>query len=204
MSNLRNFIASTNNKKKLFLYAIASLLLLTAIVSIVAGVSTARNNNHLQELPHHAILKSSCSATLYPELCFSAVSDFPDAATKIKSTRDVIHLTLNTTITSVQHHYFRIKRIRGSRRVFTKRQITAFRDCVQMIDETLYELHKTLEGVKDYPSLKKTIREHADELKTFLSGAMTNQQSCLDGFSHNKAEKLVGFLFYYFFILLLL
>ena len=72
------------------------------------------------------------------------------------------------------------------------REKTAFHDCLEMVDETLYELHKTLEGIKDYPSLKKSTAEHADEVKTLISGAMTNQESCLDGFSHDKTDKKVA------------
>ncbi|CAK9144684.1 unnamed protein product [Ilex paraguariensis] len=38
---------------------------------------------------------------------------------------------------------------------------------------------------------KKSLTQHADDLKTLLSAAMTNQETCLDGFSHDKADKKV-------------
>ncbi|KAI5556528.1 hypothetical protein POPTR_018G051400v4 [Populus trichocarpa] len=185
------------NKKRLFLSLFSSILLVTAIVSIVAGVTSSKNstesNNDHQVA--HTILKSSCSSTLYPHLCFSALSAVPDATSKIKSKKDVIDLSLNRTMSATRHSYFKIQKLTSTRRSFTERENTALHDCLVMLNETLDQLSKAYQELQDYPSLKKSLSVHADDLKILLSAAMTNQETCLDGFSHDKADKKVRELF---------
>ncbi|KAF2304235.1 hypothetical protein GH714_028777 [Hevea brasiliensis] len=196
LSNSSNGITSSRNKTKtrLFLGLFASILLVTAIISIIAGVASTRKssanaiNDHVQQAAH-AILKSSCSASLFPELCFSAISTLPDASSKIKSTKDVIHLSLNVSKTSVEQTYLKIEKITFARSLFTKRETTALSDCLEMLNETLNEIKKAVQDLRSYPSLKKSIAEHADDLKILVSAAMTHQETCLDGFSHGKADE---------------
>lgn len=71
------------NKKKLFLALFASILLVTAIVSITVSVSRNKssNDNSNNINAAHSIIKVSCSSTLYPELCRSTLLAAPDAET---------------------------------------------------------------------------------------------------------------------------
>ncbi|XP_011012638.1 PREDICTED: pectinesterase-like [Populus euphratica] len=185
------------NKKRVFLSLFSSILLVAAIVSIVAGVTSSKNstesNNDHQVA--YTILKSSCSSTLYPHLCFSSISAVPDATSKIKSKKDVIDLSLNRTMSATRHSYFKIQKLTFTRRSFTERENTALHDCLVMLNETLDQLSKAYQELQDYPSLKKSLSVHADDLKILLSATMTNQETCLDGFSHEKADKKVRELF---------
>lgn len=160
-----------------------SLLLLT-VTAIVATTT-----HHLP--PHSNLIGSSCNATLYPHLCFSTLLS-ASPSNPINTPKDVIDLALNLTITSVQHNFFAVKKLLFIHSpTLTDREITALHDCLEMVDETLYELHKSQQDLHDYLTIKKSISEHADDLKTLLSAAMTNQQTCLDGFSHDRADKKV-------------
>ncbi|KAJ9168117.1 hypothetical protein P3X46_019679 [Hevea brasiliensis] len=202
LSNSSNGITSSKNKnkKRLFLGLFASVLLVTAVISIIAGVASRRKSsaNAIIEHDHqaaHAILKSSCSATLYPDLCFSAISTLPDASSKIKNTKDVIDLSLNLSKTSVERTYLKIKKLTFRQSNFTKREKTALSDCLEMLNETLDEIKKALQDLRSYPSLKKSLAEHADDLKILLSAAMTNQETCVEGFYYEKADEKVRKLF---------
>ncbi|KAF2300891.1 hypothetical protein GH714_018053 [Hevea brasiliensis] len=181
--------SSSKKRKKLFLALFGSLLLVAAIIAIVTGINSHKNDDNKETSPSHAVLKSSCSSTRYPDLCFSAVASVPGATSNLASQKDVIEVSLNITIAAVEHNYFTVKKL-IARRKLTKREKTALHDCLETIDETLDELHKALEDLKEYPS-KKSLSQHADDLKTLMSAAMTNQETCLDGFSHEKADKKV-------------
>lgn len=144
----------------------------------------------------HAIIKSSCSSTLYPELCVSAISAGGGGlAAKIKNPRDVIEASLNLTVTAVQHNYFTIRKlIAVGNKTLTKHELTGLRDCLELVDETLDELFKAEEDVRgsnNNSSSSKSISQHADHLKILLSGAMTNQKTCLDEFSPDTGERKV-------------
>lgn len=193
-SNISTF--TTKHKKPLFI--ILSSLLLVAVVAAAVATTVARRNGEEKEggnvasfTASHAVLRSSCSSTLYPELCFSTIAANPSLAAGISTQKDVIEAALNLTTLAVEHAYFNIKRIEKKRKGLTAREKVALHDCLENIDETLDELRTSYDDLKAYPSSKKNISEQADDLKTLLSATITNQESCLDGFSHDKADKKV-------------
>ncbi|PON63107.1 Pectin lyase fold/virulence factor [Parasponia andersonii] len=191
----REFLAGmseTNKRKKLYQALFATLLLVAAVIGIVAGVNSrkAPSNDVVLDPTTHAILKSSCSITRFPELCYSTVASNAGAAKRVRSPRDVIETSLNITITAVEHNYFAIKRLAETRKGLTKREKTALHDCLETIDETLDDLREAQDDLHVYPN-KKSLSQHADDLKTLLSAAITNQETCLDGFSHDKADEKV-------------
>lgn len=185
MSRIKEFLAGKSfsgektTRKKLFLALFTSILLVAAIIGVVAGVKSRKeNSDHSSSIkisPAHAIAKSSCSNTLYPELCYSSIADSLNGNKKLKSTKDVIVLSLNVTITAEQSNYNAIKNLLAAGKSnLTEREKTALQDCLETIDETLDELHTAVKDLEEYP-LKKSIQLHADDLKTLLSSAITNQ-----------------------------
>lgn len=190
-SDSTKHISVSRRNKKLFLALFATLLLVAAVIGIVAGVNSRKNSDDDENSSQsHGILKASCSSTNYPDLCFSAVAAAPGASKKVTSQKDVIEISLNLTTTAVEHNYFTVKKLIASRKNLTKREKTALHDCLETIDETLDELHKAVEDLQEYPN-KKSLTQHADDLKTLMSAAMTNQETCLDGFAHEESDKHV-------------
>lgn len=194
--------SSTPNKNKMrklvfFFFFPFFLVHLASFPLVAAAVERGSANDVLVDhAAAHAIIKSSCSSTLYPELCVSAISAGGGRlAAKIKSPRDVIEASLNLTVTAVQHNYFTIKKlIAVGKKTLTKHELTGLHDCLELVDETLDELFKAEEDVRgsnSNSSSSKSISQHADHLKILLSGAMTNQKTCLDEFSPDTDERKV-------------
>ncbi|GMN36750.1 hypothetical protein TIFTF001_006269 [Ficus carica] len=196
VSNSGGITALSRKQKKLFVALFATLVVVAAVIGIAAGVSSRQQKSVSAaniDASTHAVLKSACSITRYPELCYSAVAA-SSAATggsskKVRSQKDVIELSVNLTITAVQENYVSIKKL-TKRKGLTKREKTALKDCLETIDETLDELHEVQDDLDHYPN-KKSLKQHADDLLTLLSSAITNQETCLDGFSHDKADEHV-------------
>ncbi|CAH9090541.1 unnamed protein product [Cuscuta epithymum] len=185
-----------NRKRKIFFAIFSVILFAGAIIGIVTEVNSRKTKSAADIRPltaaAHAIVKTSCDATLYPELCYSAVSSFSGASDRLKSPKDVIEISLNVTTRATKHNYFLVKNILNTRKGLTVCEKTALHDCLELIDETLDQIRETEKDLKDYPS-KKTLREQADNLKSLLSAAITNQETCLDGFSHEAAAKRLRF-----------
>ncbi|WCJ39297.1 Plant invertase/pectin methylesterase inhibitor superfamily [Euphorbia peplus] len=173
--------------KKIFLSIFASLLLVSAVVAIVSVAKSNKNNN---DNDSHAILKTACSTTRYPEYCVSALTSVPGATANLASQKDVIVASLKLTTKAVEKNYFVVKKLLSKTKNLTKREKCALHDCLETIDETLDELHEARDELNEYP-LKKSLIQHADDLKTLMSSAITNQETCLDGFSHDDADKKV-------------
>ena len=202
MTHLKEFLATkfesttkhisiSKKKKKLFLALFATLLVVAAVIGIVAGVTKSHNNSSHNEISAaaHAILKSSCSSTLYPDLCYSAIATVPGATAQLASNKDVIEKSLNLTTKAVQQNFKVINKLTKTKHL-TKREKVALHDCLETIDETLDELHDAVIDLHLYPT-KKSLSQHADDLKTLISSAITNQETCLDGFSHDGGNKRI-------------
>ncbi|KAI9119903.1 hypothetical protein K1719_009292 [Acacia pycnantha] len=166
MSKLRQVFAgisdpSNNKRSKKLFLALFSTLLLLAVVVGIVAGVNSRQNPP------------------------------PGFTEKISSHRDVIELSLNITIRAVEHNLFNIEELNDKRKgSLTEREKTALHDCLETIDETLDELHTAYQDLKIYPN-KKTLYQHADDLKTLISAAITNQVTCLDGFFYDGADKKV-------------
>ncbi|KAF8032628.1 hypothetical protein BT93_D1524 [Corymbia citriodora subsp. variegata] len=186
-----------NKKRKLFFALFASFFLLALALTAVCRLASRAPPRSSAVDDHHrdarSLIKSSCSSTLYPDLCLSQLTSSPSSTSDaVKTPKDVIALALNLTIAYVQHNYFAIKKVGAARRGLTVRERTALHDCLEMVDETLDEVRKTLAELLAYPSGgNKSVSELAEDMKTLLSAAMTNQDTCLDGFSHESADKKV-------------
>nr|GEX03748.1 pectinesterase-like [Tanacetum cinerariifolium] len=94
---------SNNNRKKLILGALATVLLISAFIGIVVGVKSRNSGSHnsnvqsITDSEAHEIVKSSCSATFYPELCYSTIASHPEVSTKVKTQKDAIELAVSMT-----------------------------------------------------------------------------------------------------------
>ncbi|KAI3786235.1 hypothetical protein L1987_45370 [Smallanthus sonchifolius] len=168
-----------NKRSKLFL--ISALVSILLLIGIVVGVKSRHSSSTA-----HTLVKSSCSSTSYPELCYSTIISHPQLTTKVKTQKDVIELAVDITQTAVQKNYFQIKKL-TTRKGLTPREIAALHDCLQMVSETLEELREVTKGLEEYQT-KKSL---ANDLKTLMSSAITDQETCLDGFSHDAADKKV-------------
>ncbi|XP_073152630.1 pectinesterase-like [Henckelia pumila] len=64
--------------------------------------------------------------------------------------------------------------------------LRALDDCLELFSLTISQLRKVLADLSTSNSSAATT--YYDDLLTLLSGAMTNQATCLDGFSHSKND----------------
>ncbi|KAL9661010.1 hypothetical protein QQ045_025829 [Rhodiola kirilowii] len=169
--------------KTIILSILATTILLAAVFGIVLNLY-AKVSPHEAASHTFTIIRSACSSTRFPDLCFDAVKEV-----NVTSQKEVIEASLNITIDTVRRNYFTIRKLTTLTNL-TPRGKTALHDCLETIDSTLDELHEAYADLELYPT-KKSISKHAEDLKTLLSAAMTNQDTCLDGFSHDGADKKV-------------
>lgn len=174
--------------KKILLVLFCSVLLLAVVITITTtSAASRRKSKSFLTVASHAVVKQSCSSTLYPDLCFETLTSASTLLHSKSSQKDVILSSVNLTRTAVEHQYFKFSKIYGhNTSKLTEREKCAVHDCLEMIDETLYELRKVEDDLNVYPGGGVSLARQADNLETLLSATMTNQESCLDGFAHNS------------------
>ncbi|XP_076883983.1 pectinesterase-like [Bidens hawaiensis] len=173
INNLLTGMLDSGKRKIIFLTILSSVLFISA-------QSTSNTKAH-------NIVKSSCSVTLHPDLCYSTISEIPYMTNKVKSHKDVIELSVNKTKEIIERNYFTIKKLMVKTDL-TKREKIALHDCLEMVAETLEEIKEIISYLETYPT-KKGIRRHVDDVITLMSTTLTNQETCIDGFSHNKHDR---------------
>ncbi|GKD28917.1 pectinesterase inhibitor domain containing protein, partial [Tanacetum coccineum] len=130
-----------------------------------------------------SLIKSSCTTTLYPDICYSTLSTVTE---KLLTEKDVIELTITKTKETIRDNLHTINNLIAIPNLSTRAKL-GLNDCLQMVDGTLQQLDIVIQELKAYPN-KKSIRHHANDLKTLMSTTITNKESCLDSLSHKDAS----------------
>ncbi|KAK4780707.1 hypothetical protein SAY87_016813 [Trapa incisa] len=184
--NRRNLLLFSS----LFLPTLAIFLLLSSTFDLLAGplhyTAQPRAGDfhvHRRQQLQEETARSHCEGTLYPELCVSTVSVFPDLA--LKSLPQIIAATIKLTSKDVVVAAAKCSGIKQSwlRRLGPLEQ-HALDDCRELFQHTVDEFRIALPDLNGTSSASK----HIDDLQTLLSGAMTNQFTCLDGFAYSNSS----------------
>lgn len=165
LHNSSHFRAMENTKLSLPLFA--ALLLTNAIVVLANSNENSDMNNN------SSVIENSCAITLYPQLCQSTIYSIVGTS-NLLSLKDIVEVSLSVAVDAAKHNYKSINKLWMSLNDVSKRDKIALRDCVETTDRAIYELHKAVEDLREYPN-KKSLTLYADDLKTFLSSAITNQ-----------------------------
>jgi pectinesterase len=167
-----------------------TLLPISAVVLILlSSITHLKKSPKTTDIPlihfhkHIQVAHSTCQGTLYPDLCVSTLSSFPDLATK--SVPQIISATVNHTVYEVKASASNCTGIRGKLRSLDPLQKRALDDCLELFDDTIAELQTTL---SDLSPKKVAVSKNYHDLQTLLSAAMTNQYTCLDGFAYSNGN----------------
>ncbi|KAB2605141.1 pectinesterase-like [Pyrus ussuriensis x Pyrus communis] len=136
--------------------------------------------NHIQkqvlETAHWA-----CQDTLHKSLCLSTLATFPNLASK--TLPQIISSTVSHTVTEVKASSSNCTSIKKQfNKKLSSLQQWPLDDCLELLDNTIDELNSAISDLSPNKKLNSNLYYH---LKALLSAAMTNQYTCLDGFSAN-------------------
>ncbi|XP_074284424.1 pectinesterase-like [Silene latifolia] len=177
MEPFKNSSKTTKNTTiSLFLFFII-LTIFTIIFSIKQHNSSLQETNQNPTiLSLNPTIKTACAATLYPSLCLTTLSSSSANATtphrlltaSIKHTIDRVWISQSEIVSFFAQQQLNMQ------------ETNALNDCLDMIDQTLYELDQALVDVR---VSTRFLPHKFGNLKTLLSAAMTNENTCIDGFS---------------------
>ncbi|CAL5194472.1 unnamed protein product [Lathyrus oleraceus] len=162
-------------------------LMLLLIISILLSLSTntsqmvypkGNNNNNNN-------VKEACSVTRYKNLCIHTLAQFSNTAgrTPSKWARVGVSVTISE-VKNVRAYLTKLK-TRGDMKGRNK---VALSDCIETFGYALDELHKSL-GVLRRLS-KKTFSTQMGDLNTWISSALTDEDTCLDGFEGENERQI--------------
>ncbi|KAG7564774.1 Pectinesterase inhibitor domain [Arabidopsis suecica] len=156
----------------LFLFLLSTTML-TASSAPVAPITSKRAINFIQ---------ASCKATTYPTVCVNTLTGYANSIQT--SPRRLAETALNVTVTQAQSTKVFVWRL-GRFKTLNKREIQAVKDCIEEIHDAVDRLTKSIHEVKMCGSAKGRDQFwfHMSNAQTWTSAALTNANTCSDGFA---------------------
>ncbi|KAL2921833.1 putative pectinesterase/pectinesterase inhibitor 61 [Bienertia sinuspersici] len=171
-----------------FVLAGALLLIATSCGMLVV----AWRDHEASSGPHPTrVIRRACGLTRYPDICVSSLATFPGAAAA-GDPHEVAHISLNMTLARFGVALSDSTEIRTSKMDTWTR--SAYEDCMELLEDSIDLLQRSLLSVSlttssslssvDEVSVSKQQGGSKLDVMTWLSGAMTNQDTCMDGFKN--------------------
>ncbi|KAG4949495.1 hypothetical protein JHK85_043366 [Glycine max] len=127
------------------------------------------------------LVRSSCVHARYPRLCLRTLSNYPGPAnTPLDVARAALRVSLAHTRRASK---FLHALSHGGAAAMSKRQRSALRDCNEQISDSVDQLRRSLDELQHLRS--ETFKWQMSNALTWVSAALTNGDTCLDGFGGN-------------------
>ncbi|KAI3735406.1 hypothetical protein L6452_14902 [Arctium lappa] len=173
-------IPTTRRRSKLKLLLIVGITLIVAsavsVALVVALRGKASGGSKVRPQPTKAISRV-CSRTLYQNLCVNSFLDFPGSLTA--SVKDLVHISVNMSLQRVGSALYTSTDINNVE--MDTRVRSAYNDCVELLEDSVDQLSRSLTTVA--PSSSSSGVGSTEDVMTWLSASLTNQDTCTDGLS---------------------
>ncbi|KAI4344646.1 hypothetical protein L6164_011847 [Bauhinia variegata] len=150
---------------------LASALFVFFVFPVLFSCAAAARKHH----EPRDLIRSSCSHARYPSLCIRTLSHYEGPA---KTPKDLAQAAVRVSLA----HARRVSNyLRSQSENVSKRQRVALSDCVEQLSDSVDELRRTL---KELQHLRmKTFEWQMSNAQTWVSAALTYDDTCLDGFA---------------------
>lgn len=176
--------SNVNKKKKIAIISVSGLILVAMVVAVAVGVTQSRNkskgsggsgNNGAEVSASMKAVKAICETTQYKETCVDKLSS---AAGNTSDPKEIMKIGFQASIDELNN----ILKNGSLFKELEKDPSTAeaLEICKQQMDYAIDDLRTSFEEMGEFDVNR--LNEYIDSLKTWLSGAVTFQDTCLDSF----------------------
>ncbi|KAB5564050.1 hypothetical protein DKX38_004104 [Salix brachista] len=181
-------------RKRLIIVVVSSVVLLALIIGAVVGVVMHNRNNNSSsnpvpppELTPATSLKAVCSVTQYPSSCFSSIS-----ALETGNTTDpevLFRLSLHVAVNELSKLKDYPDKLIQS--IADPAHQKALKVCTTVIDDALDRLNDSVSSMTVGEGEQILSLSKMNDLKTWLSATITDQETCLDALNELNSTTLV-------------
>lgn len=135
-------------------------------------------------------VREACSVTLYQDVCIRSLASYSHNLKR--SPRRWARVGVSVTIREVKSVSQHLNVLRKRSYIRGKRTRAALSDCVECIQDTLDNLHRALQVLRRLSF--RAFDEQMNDVLTWLSAALTDEDTCIDGFEGmRKARRVARF-----------
>ncbi|KAL8522654.1 hypothetical protein ACS0TY_012697 [Phlomoides rotata] len=173
----------SKTRKRIIILSISLALLLILIIGVVAG-TLAHKNNHdsgqVSAASTAAAVKSLCRVTLYPTSCFSTLqsSNSTNPEKIFQFSLMVVRDSLEKLSTFPEEY---------AKRTDNTTVREALKVCTAVLNDAVGSLNDTVSIIHSGGGEKKKIKSRIEDMRTWLSTVVTDQETCLDALEEVNA-----------------
>ncbi|CAF2304849.1 hypothetical protein BRARA_D02862 [Brassica rapa] len=162
-------------------FALLSLLLaLNSNPSYASGRNHTDDTNACRVTRYSRYIKNACSVTQNQQLCFRTL--WPFAIVAKNNSSKWARASVAVTITDTKQILRLLLKTRSS--AVGKRERVALSDCRELFVDSLGNLYKSLALLRKLDA--DEFQQQMSDLATWLSSALTDEDTCLDGFEETS------------------
>ncbi|KAI3817911.1 hypothetical protein L1987_11711 [Smallanthus sonchifolius] len=156
------------------------------VVLIILLFTSSFNLISALEKTNVEFIRTSCGLTTYPTLCFNSLSTQArviQTSPKLLA-QTALSVTLDTTRTT-SSSMVKMSQVHG----MAPREVAAMKDCIDLLSDSVYNLKQSLEEMSR-PGSKDSGLVMSD-IQTWVSSALTDEDTCSEGFKDDPKMKSV-------------
>ena len=186
-------------RKRLIIITVSSIVLIAVIIAAIAGVVIHKRNTSSSpssdsppqtELTPAASLKAVCDVTQYPNSCFSAISSLPDSNTTDPEL--LFKLSLRVAIDELSKLSSFPSKLRANAEHDARLQ-KAIDVCGNIFGDALDRLNDSISALGSSGGAGKIISPASvSDVETWISAALTDQDTCLDALGELNSTAASG------------
>ncbi|XP_004137577.1 pectinesterase 3 [Cucumis sativus] len=161
-----------------FAAAISALLLTALIISLIVGVyihnSTPDNKSSSNNAAH--TISIVCNVTRYPNSCFTSI--FSLNSSPQPDPELILNLSLQVSLNELSNMSRWLKSVGGEG---DGGAAAALKDCQSQIEDAISQVNDSVAEMRGGSGEKTLTESKIGNIQTWMSSAMTNEESCLEG-----------------------
>lgn len=157
-----------------FSFLLSVMMLIFIIINPFLFSAAVKNHNASSSSPPKDLVQTSCAHASYPNICLRTLSSYSGPA---NTPRDLAQAAVKVSLSRARKASGYLKKLQSR----SKKEQGALNDCVEQIGDSVDELSKTLSELKHLHT-GSGFRWQMSNAQTWVSAALTNDDTCLDGF----------------------
>ncbi|KAK6931613.1 Pectinesterase inhibitor domain [Dillenia turbinata] len=158
--------------------------LLTLISSAILFSSqpiVAVNSSYSSHANSSDFIRTSCSATLYPDLCYSSLSGYSSAVQK--NPGQLARVAVGLSLSRARRMEAYLSNVsRQADYGAEPRVASAVHDCFSTMSDAVDQIRGSLKQLRHLVPGAESFRLQMSNVQTWMSAALTNEDTCTDGF----------------------
>nr|XP_043613856.1 pectinesterase inhibitor 7 [Erigeron canadensis] len=125
-------------------------------------------------------IRTSCETTRYPEICFSTLSNY--SYTIHHDPCRLAMMAIHVALSKATHMANYVTNMSNQSLSINTTESLAIQDCSSVFEDAVYEIKKSRKEMKHLGWSGESIKFQLSNVQTWMSAALTNEDTCMDGF----------------------